>query len=48
MKGGVGRQRGTKVREAGERVTRDSEKKHCENADVGRNILLCFRLYEDF
>ena len=27
MKGGVGRQRGTKVREAGERVTRDSEKK---------------------
>ena len=25
MKGGVGRQRGTKVREAGERVTRDSD-----------------------
>ena len=48
MKGGVGRQRGTKVREAGERVTRGSEKKHCENADVGRNILLRFRLYEDF
>ena len=25
MKGGVGRQRGTTVREAGERVTRDSD-----------------------
>ena len=24
------------------------KKKHCENADVGRNILLRFRLYEDF
>ena len=24
------------------------EKKHCENADVGRNILLRFRLYESF
>ena len=23
------------------------KKKHCENADVGRNILLRFRLYED-